>query len=670
MEVPRPSGVRAGACERGDATPLRLAAAASVSNELRMSMTLFRLAARATLAPWVAVCAAGAPGTSGAAAQDPRPLRVVSITVRDVVDEDEERRLALHDLSLVLALDAEAGRDVVGASFELPGLSVPRFGPADSFGTSLHGFEGGTAAEAGDEDGDGFVRWEVHLRREAPFRLEDGDLRVELFGERSSARFTAALPALSGGAPERVTVLSPPPGTDVRAGAVITVEAAPDSVRESVTIETLPGPQRTLDLADTQPNDGTRAHVVPPGLYGPLRVLTVRAVNDELERDGVTIQRDAQAIAARWYVGGGDVLADLASRPPDPASGVLPIDQWTADPLGLVFSSFTRVPVEGGAVVVLGSHATTLAEVHRVKEVVGALLRDVPGADAPWRKEPLRRAMGDARAAFVIAYGDEVDHAYEAATAAGLSVSLVRAEGVQLEGSPTYLSPEGFDATFDDVLTAMMSYADAAGAAPHPAVSSAMRSAMARGVFTPGDDVAFPVGLYLATLAEVAFGQWAGAAAEDGRIFGGRYGCSTRSQLEASDPDGAALVAGVFGDRLDFSAWIDEGFEGRFHLDARADLPYTHRSRYLTRAALRGFFDADLVGNAFDNELSGNAGTNTLFGGAGRDVAVFQGARAEYVIEIANGAARVTDRVDARDGRDLCLEIEVLRFSDGEVEVQ
>jgi hypothetical protein len=176
--------------------------------------------------------------------------------------------------------------------------------------------------------------------------------------------------------------------------------------------------------------------------------------------------------------------------------------------------------------------------------------------------------------------------------------------------------------------------------------------------------------LYVATLAEVAFGQWAGQADDEGRVVEGMFGYSDRAELEERDPAGAAIVRSLFGEALDFLALIDASFEGRFFMTLRADLPDTARSQHLVRAQLRGYSDSDLVGNDRDNVLGGNAGDNALFGAGGHDVAVFQGPRDEYTVELAGGAARVTDTAAGRDGRDLCIGFEVLRFADGDVPLE
>ena len=71
--------------------------------------------------------------------------------------------------------------------------------------------------------------------------------------------------------------------------------------------------------------------------------------------------------------------------------------------------------------------------------------------------------------------------------------------------------------------------------------------------------------------------------------------------------------------------------------------------------------------------MDGGADNDVLVGSDGADTAdtaVFSGALAEYEFEVlADGSVLVTDTVAGRDGSDTLSEIEVLRFSDGEVSV-
>ena len=78
-----------------------------------------------------------------------------------------------------------------------------------------------------------------------------------------------------------------------------------------------------------------------------------------------------------------------------------------------------------------------------------------------------------------------------------------------------------------------------------------------------------------------------------------------------------------------------------------------------------------LQGTSFDDLLTGGGGNDTLDGGAGTDIAAFSGARSQYVVQtVGDGTLRVIDqRLGAPDGTDTLRGIEVLRFSDGAVDV-
>ncbi len=83
---------------------------------------------------------------------------------------------------------------------------------------------------------------------------------------------------------------------------------------------------------------------------------------------------------------------------------------------------------------------------------------------------------------------------------------------------------------------------------------------------------------------------------------------------------------------------------------------------------LQGNSDANpITGNAQANLLVGGAGNDTLAGGLGNDMAVFSGARSDYLVEkLAGGVVRVTDTnlMNGDDGVDQLTGIEALRFAD------
>ena len=170
------------------------------------------------------------------------------------------------------------------------------------------------------------------------------------------------------------------------------------------------------------------------------------------------------------------------------------------------------------------------------------------------------------------------------------------------------------------------------------------------------------------------------------------YGGSGRDVLIGGDGDdlleggnGAAnqLQGGLGDDRYYVEAndtlveFANEGY----------DSVATTRNSYTLRANFEelgfdGVGDFVGVGNAEDNVIAGGDGDDTLTGGQGDDVlvgdsgcgcggggndtAVLSGVFADYLIEdLGGGVWGVTDSVAGRDGADLLVDIDQLRFSDG-----
>ncbi|MGB6229333.1 MAG: calcium-binding protein, partial [Litorimonas sp.] len=81
-----------------------------------------------------------------------------------------------------------------------------------------------------------------------------------------------------------------------------------------------------------------------------------------------------------------------------------------------------------------------------------------------------------------------------------------------------------------------------------------------------------------------------------------------------------------------------------------------------------GFGNA--IGGAGADLFVGDTGANRFEGGGGTDIAVFQGARADYTINVTGGTATVTDdngSTNGFDGTDTTVGVEILRFSDQDV---
>ena len=79
--------------------------------------------------------------------------------------------------------------------------------------------------------------------------------------------------------------------------------------------------------------------------------------------------------------------------------------------------------------------------------------------------------------------------------------------------------------------------------------------------------------------------------------------------------------------------------------------------------------DDTLNGNAGNDRLEGGAGNDTLDGGDGNDIAIFLGNQSDYsIVDNGDGTFTITDNVGT-DGADILMDVELLRFADGEVDL-
>lgn len=87
-----------------------------------------------------------------------------------------------------------------------------------------------------------------------------------------------------------------------------------------------------------------------------------------------------------------------------------------------------------------------------------------------------------------------------------------------------------------------------------------------------------------------------------------------------------------------------------------------------TRNVLRGLNGNDtLIGNGGNDWLYGGGGNDFIDGGSNWDVAFYEGRRAQYAISTSAGVTTVRWRdTGAGDGTDTLINVEVLRFSDGD----
>ncbi len=607
--------------------------------------------------------------SSGAFAAQQGALQSIELRSRSIVDTSGDEHKTLHDLLVTLTLSASAFEDLVGAKVELPGLRIDRFGFDEAFEEDVRGYTGGAWLEAAEADPEGTVLWRISVAREEPIALAGGDFQVELFGEVLAQRVASALSEGSISAPLPIEVLAPSPGESVARDVPILIAAEPLD-GELLCLETARGPQRDLTASDAEVAAGQRAFAIPSEVHGPVRLLSIRHNEVTSAVDGIPLTRRVETVRAHWFTVAADPFEALLERSRE--LGITQLDYSDVDPFGTAFWAHAAVPCGEGFVHVLSKWGGSFEALHRVKEVTAFCLRDVPGADARLDKAALRRTIGADGLCFIIGPRDELADAIELVEEFGVAGWGIPSDIVGVDGDPATLYEWSYDGVLDEVTSALLAFAELDELPLVKVLDEATVAARNAGVFRPAEQLLERGSLtrfYTATLPELGFGLWEGNRGADGSSVDGMFSYADRVGLQTQDPVGWCVFKDLFGPMLDVLALIHPDFEGRFYMVRRPDLPYTARSQYLVRAQLRGSRSAMLVGNDLDNVLGGNGGDNVLIGAEGFDIATFEGLRGEYQVELLPGAARVTDMVQGRDGRDLCLGIELLRFRDTDVAV-
>lgn len=182
---------------------------------------------------------------------------------------------------------------------------------------------------------------------------------------------------------------------------------------------------------------------------------------------------------------------------------------------------------------------------------------------------------------------------------------------------------------------------------------------------------------YLASVVDSYYGFWGPWTEEPGGMWG-LYVAKTRAEIETLDPMGTSLMEQYFSPYININMDIDPSFNGLFSMTFEANQPYTHKSQYLQHCTLTGNNPAGLkgndlynrlTGNEANNELEGKKGNDRLNGEAGSDIAIFSGNAADYTISNQANSTIVADNFSNRDGVDTLWNMEILRFSDQDVEL-
>ncbi len=162
------------------------------------------------------------------------------------------------------------------------------------------------------------------------------------------------------------------------------------------------------------------------------------------------------------------------------------------------------------------------------------------------------------------------------------------------------------------------------------------------------------------------YGLWE-AYTESDKGMWGMYVPKNRQAVEEKDPIAYEVITTFLGENLTYMERVAPEFEGTFKMYLDDQEPYTYKSQYLQNARLTGDKNSSLEGNALDNILMGNKGNNKIDGKEGTDVVQFTGKSDEYTIT-KDGDTVIVKDTKGRDGENTLMNIEMLRFTDKDIE--
>ncbi len=307
------------------------------------------------------------------------------------------------------------------------------------------------------------------------------------------------------------------------------------------------------------------------------------------------------------------------------------------------------------------------AQVERIVRLTRFYLQDVPGSTYGADKSSVRSTLATNNATMVIPNGAHVE-----GNDIGLRGQELYANEVAAEGSDWYVTNnfEHRDAAMEEIFHQIHDVG--IGTSEPGALPDYQAELLARADSTTGTvwgigspdwiselrDEGSLAQEYIAAIIDSWYGLW-GPFEEQGGMWG-TYVAKTRADVEAKDPEGAALLKAFLPDTLEYEAYLDGQFSGTFSLAFDEAEPYTHKSQYLRGARLTGSNNAGISGNDLDNTLRGNEGDNVLDGGAGADTAIYCSGQSEYTVTTDGPATTVS----GPDGTDTLINIETIAFID------
>ena len=339
-----------------------------------------------------------------------------------------------------------------------------------------------------------------------------------------------------------------------------------------------------------------------------------------------------------------------------------------------IFDRYTKVLAPNGKPIhiVIESGYTDRQAVYSRKVLINHLT-DVPGTRYGSDKSAIANSIADRDGVMALFYSTETLRMDRARPfLRSVRTQDLREYETILEGTEGYMRPANptRDASYEEILH----FVQAQGiepAAPElsAALNEAFREARAKNVYMLDYDSTHE---YFICALEAYYDMWRHDPEGDGTREE-EYIPISRVALKQHDPKAYEIIEQYFGPWWLYTAEIADEFEGTFSLTRHEDQTYTNKSQYLTKAALTGSNDSNLVGNDQDNTLFGNDGDNEITprsgsdvidGGAGNDTAVFRGVVADYAVRRNGQQVVVEDLNHARDGFNVLSGVERLRFRD------
>lgn len=349
------------------------------------------------------------------------------------------------------------------------------------------------------------------------------------------------------------------------------------------------------------------------------------------------------------------------------------------------FDKYDSITAPNGKPIhIFAQSGVSSAQLRRARRILDFFLTNAPGTKYGGRKEHIANAMADRNAAlFYFNTERDAERAFHGAIGdldfAGQDLYATESP---IEGSPEYMNNTVRDATYEEIFHLVHGHGiEVALPVYHAGLVMCADSAWKEKIWTPEPEVYREWQLegslaheYIISAIDVYYGLWAHST--NGESFFGEYQVHTRRRLQDEDPRGFAAVQSFLPPHLSHPVELDPDFDGVFSLRYDPNEPYTLKSRYLQHARLTGDRDSQLIGNHLDNELIGNDGNNllvglrgndVLVGGEGTDVALYEGPRSDYDVEVREDRIIVKDREGGRDGADVVAEIEIISFADQDI---